>query len=347
MNLPILPPFPPMEAQLVDDLPDGTGWQFEPKWDGFRCLVYRDGDEVYLQSKAGQPLSRYFPEIVEAALNLTPKRFVLDGELIVPVNGALSFDDLLMRIHPAESRIKKLAAATPAVMVVFDLLVDEQGESLTDSVLEKRRTSLEAFADRYFQNEGSIRLSPKTRDASAARRWLSGVGGSMDGVMAKRLDMRYTSGERTGMLKVKVLQTADCVVGGFRYSTKQRVIGSLLLGLYNDQGLLDHVGFVSGITFAMRKELTASLEELIEPPGFTGSAPGGPSRWSTDRSADWKPLAPKLVVEVQYDHFTGGRFRHGCRLVRFRPDKPPEQCTMSQVKRDSAISSLRLLDKAA
>ena len=347
MNLPITPPFPPMEAQLVDELPEGAGWQFEPKWDGFRCLAFRDGADVYLQSKAGQPLSRYFPEIVEAVSALKPQRFVLDGELVVPVKGILSFDDLLMRIHPAASRIKKLATDTPAVMVVFDLLVNEEGKSLIGETLRERRSALESFADRYIREKGLIQLSPAAHSSDAARSWLKGAGGSLDGVMAKRLEMPYMSGERTGMQKVKVLKTADCVVGGFRYAANQPVVGSLLLGLYNGQGLLDHVGFVSGLPFARRKELTPILEDLIEPPGFTGSAPGGPSRWSTERSTQWKPLAPKLVVEVQYDHFTGGRFRHGCRLVRFRPDKPPRQCTMSQVLQESALTSLHVVDRAA
>jgi ATP-dependent DNA ligase len=346
MNLPINPPFPPMEAQLISGLPEGSGWQFEPKWDGFRCLAFRDQDDAYLQSKAGQALGRYFPEILDSILNLRSRTFVLDGELVVPVEAVLSFDALLMRIHPAQSRVRKLAAETPARLIVFDLLIDEEGRSLLDAPLSERRAALESFTREYIGDRVSILLSPATLDRESARRWLKGSGGSLDGVMAKRLDLPYKSGERTGMQKVKVLKTADCVVGGFRYASTERVVGSLLLGLYDDRGLLDHVGFVSGISLARRRDLTATLEALIEPPGFTGSAPGGPSRWSTDRSAEWTPLAPKLVVEVQYDHFTGGRFRHGCKLIRFRPDKAPRQCRMSQVLKENALSSL-VLDRAA
>src|SRR5258708_8361777 len=210
-----------MEAELVKDLPAGEkgGWQYEPKWDGFRCLAFRDGGEVTLQSKAGQPLARYFPEVVESLLSLRPQRFVLDSELVVTVKGMLSFDDLLMRIPPAESRVKKLAAATPATMVVFDLLVDDTGESLISLPLARRRERLESFASKFFPTSENIRLSPAATDPAAAMAWLRGTGGSLDGVVAKRLDLPYMSGERTGMRKIKVLKTADCVGGGFRYGT--------------------------------------------------------------------------------------------------------------------------------
>lgn len=343
MNLPIEPPYPPMEALLVNKLPSGPQWQYEPKWDGFRCLAFRDGDEVYLQSRSGQPLARYFPEVVEAVRALDAPRFVLDSELVVPVKNVLSFDDLLMRIHPAESRIKKLSVEIPALMIVFDLLVDSEGKSLVKSTLRERRPVLEEFNERSLAAEGSIRLSPATTDSSLAETWLRSAGGALDGVIAKRLDMIYRSGERTGMQKIKVLRTVDCVIGGFRYATNARVVGSLLLGLYNEEGLLDHVGFISGIPNSQRKEMTEMLEQLIEPPGFTGKAAGAPSRWSTERSTQWEPLAPELVVEIQYDHFTGGRFRHGCRLLRFRPDKPPRECTIDQVNRESAVSPIGLL----
>jgi ATP-dependent DNA ligase len=337
--------YPPMEALLVPEIPRGGHWQYEPKWDGFRCLVFRDGDQVALQSKSGQPLARYFPEVVESVRRLPGKRFVLDSEIVIPVGKDLSFDDLLQRIHPAESRVRKLAQELPALLIVFDLLADEKGRSLLEETLAQRRPRLEAFARKNFSKGGRIRLSPAARVVDAAQKWLSSAGGALDGVVAKRLDFTYAagSGQRTGMQKVKRLRTVDCVVGGFRYASKSKVVGSLLLGLYDEEGLLHHVGFCSGLTDAKRKELTPKLEALIKPPGFTGAAPGGPSRWSTERTGDWRPLATKLVVEVQYDHFTGGRFRHGTRLLRWRPDKSPKQCTMDQVASRRRKSPLELL----
>lgn len=332
MNLPITPPYPPMEALLVDEVPTGESWHYEPKWDGFRCLIFRDRNEVYLQSKAGQPLARYFPELVEAALALKADRFVLDGEIAIPINNRLSFDDLLMRIHPAASRIKKLSQETPAIFVAFDLLVDPGGKSLVDKTLELRRPALEQFAKKFFAHNRQLRLSPATTDITTAQKWFNTVGTDLDGIIAKRTDVPYISGERTGMQKVKRVRTADCVIGGFRYGSKTTsLVGSLLLGLYDDDGALHHVGFCSGIQNDERPALTKKLEALIQPPGFTGRAPGGPSRWSTERSGEWQPLKPKLVVEVSYDHFTGGRFRHGTSLIRWRPDKAPSQCKMDQV----------------
>lgn len=332
MKLPIKPPFPPMEALLVKEIPSGTNWEYEPKWDGFRCLGFRDGKEVELQSKAGQPLSRYFPEIVEALLKLKPTKFVLDGELVIPVKGGLSFDDLLQRIHPAASRVLKLSRETPAHFIVFDLLVDDGGKSIHELTLIKRRVKLEAFAKKYLSKNATVELSPKTDDIKIARKWLSTTGMKLDGIIAKRLDLPYRSGERDGMQKVKRMRTADCVVGGFRYASKGNVVGSLLLGLYDDEGLLHHIGYTSSFNEADKKELTKKLEPLIAAPGFTGNAPGGPSRWSTDRTGDWKPLKTKLVVEVQFDHFSGGRFRHGTRFLRWRPEKKPKQCTFEQVR---------------
>jgi ATP-dependent DNA ligase len=345
MSLPIQPPFPPMEALLVDEVPSAGQWQYEPKWDGFRCLVFRDGKSVYLQSKSGQPLGRYFPELLELFGALKTARFVLDGEIAIPVEGHFSFDDLLQRIHPAESRVRKLAREFPAIFIAFDLLVGPDGKSLVKRGLRERRPKLEAFARKFFAANEQLRLSPATTDLRQARAWLEGAGGNLDGIIAKRLDCEYKSGERTGMEKIKKLRTADCVVGGFRYAEKREVVGSLLLGLYDEQGLLDHVGFCSGIKEPERKALTARLEKLIEPPGFTGRAPGGLSRWSTRRSMEWQPLRPELVVEVSYDHFTGGRFRHGTRLLRWRPDKKPRQCTFEQVEAGPAIT-LELLKAA-
>lgn len=332
MNLPIQPPYLPMEALLVEEVPTGEDWQYEPKWDGFRCLMFRDRDEVYLQSKAGQPLARYFPELVDAALALKAERFVLDGEIAIPIHDRLSFDDLLMRIHPAASRIQRLSKETPAIFVAFDLLVDAQGKSLLDETLERRRPLLEQFAKKFFPNNRQIRLSPASTDLPAAQKWLNTVGTDLDGIIAKRIDVPYISGERTGMQKVKRVRTADCVIGGFRYGSKTKtLVGSLLLGLYDDDGALHHVGFCSGLKNEEKPALTKKLEALVQSPGFTGRAPGGPSRWSTERSGEWQPLKPKLVVEVSYDHFTGGRFRHGTSLIRWRPDKAPSQCKMDQV----------------
>jgi ATP-dependent DNA ligase len=341
MGLPISFDYPVMEAATAETLPKGPQWQYEPKWDGFRCLAFRDGDQIELRSKSDQPLTRYFPELATALRDLGAQQFVLDGEIAIQRAGQLSFDDLLMRIHPAESRVRKLAEETPATFYCFDLLVDERGQSLTDKPLAERRSALDRFAERYF--EGSIQLSPATLDDAAAARWLRTGGGPLDGVVAKRLDLAYQSGLRTGMVKIKHLRTTDCVVGGFRYGAHSKLVGSLLLGLYDNEGLLHHVGFCSGLKTAEKPQLTERLEKLIGPPGFTGRAPGGPSRWATERSAEWQPLRPELVVEVQYDHFTGGRFRHGTRLMRWRPDKAPARCVMEQVTGDPVTppSSIR------
>jgi ATP-dependent DNA ligase len=342
MALPIKRTFAPMEALSVEAIPEGKEWQYEPKWDGFRCLAFRDGDKVQLQSKSGQPLARYFPEIVEAVRALKPKQFVLDGELVIVAGDKLSFDDLLLRLHPAESRVRKLAAQTPATFIAFDLLVDERGKSFASEPLSTRRLALEKFAAKHFKG-GALRLSPATNDVTEARRWLGTGGGTLDGVIAKRNDVPYASGDRTGMQKIKLLRTADCVVGGFRYAEKKDYVGSLLLGLYDESGALNHVGFCSGIKAADREALTKKLEKLIKPPGFTGRAPGGPSRWATKRSTEWQPLKPTLVAEVEFDHVSGERFRHGTRFVRWRPDKDPRQCTMDQMaqKKSRALEMLR------
>jgi ATP-dependent DNA ligase len=345
MALPIGTSYEPMNALLVAKLPTGD-WQYEPKWDGFRCLTFRDGPKVELRSKSGQPLARYFPEVVESLLNVDADRFVLDGELVIPDGAGLSFDALLQRIHPSQSRITKLSRQTPALLILFDLLVDGGGKLLADQPLRERRAVLESFYSRYLGHDDRFALSPATTRLATARRWLSGAGAALDGVIAKQTTLAYQSGNRKGMVKVKQLRTADCVVGGFRYASKQKgVAGSLLLGLYNEHGLLDHVGFCSAFKQEERKKLAAMLEPLVSAPGFTGQAPGGPSRWSTERSTDWKPLAPKLVVEVQYDHFTGGRFRHGTRFLRWRPDKAPRQCLMTQVRQEAAVGPLRLLSR--
>jgi ATP-dependent DNA ligase len=330
LDLPVRPVFPPMEAAAVQAMPGGEGWLFEPKWDGFRCLAFRDGSRVVLQSKSGQPLARYFPEVVEALGALPLERFVLDGEIVLFAEGRLDFDGLLQRMHPAASRIRKLAAEAPGTDLVFDLLVDEVGAHVGEP-LERRRERLEAFFGR-LPGKGLIRLSPATRDREIAERGMRELGAvGLDGVVAKRLDASYRSGERTSMQKIKRLRTADCVVGGFRYGKSSRDVGWLLLGLYDDDGRLDHVGFAASFTAEERRALVPIVEALIEPPGFTGNAPGGPSRWSPERSSEWQPRRPTLVCEVRYDHFSGGRFRHGTRFLRWRPDQAPAQCTYAQL----------------
>jgi ATP-dependent DNA ligase len=346
MTLPLSTDYAAMEAKLVAKLPEGAQWQYEPKWDGFRCLAFKDDASIALRSKAGQPLERYFPEIVAAVQALPAKRCVLDGELVVPEGDALSFDELLMRIHPAASRVQKLARERPALYIVFDLLVDERGMALVGQPLAQRRTALERFAARQFEGAPAFRLSRVTSSLAEVDRWFGALGSGLDGAVAKRTDLAYQSGERTGMQKYKRMRSADCVVGGFRYGAKTDVVGSLLLGLFDADGLLHHVGFTSNIPASEREALTRRLEKLAGGPGFTGRAPGGPSRWSTERSGEWQPLQTKLVAEVQYDHFSGGRFRHGTKFLRWRPDKAPAQCTLAQVAQESA-ATLSLLAPGA
>jgi ATP-dependent DNA ligase len=337
------PPLPPMEARSVEEIPTGDHWQYEPKWDGFRCIAFRDRDQVYLQSKNGQPLARYFPDVTDAVAALPAKHFVVDGELVVPISGALSFDELQLRLHPAASRVQKLTKAHPATYIVFDLLA-ENGDSYLKERLQERRELLEKFARSNFRSAKTLRLSPATTNLQIANKWFKQTGGDLDGIIAKRLDAAYASGERTAAVKVKQIRTADCVVGGFRYARGSRLIGSLLLGLYEEDGLLHHVGFTSAFKREQRGELTKKFEALRKPPGFTGNAPGGPSRWSTERTGEWEPVDPRVVVEVAYDHFTGGRFRHGTKLLRWRPDKDPRQCTMDQVEHREG-KSLALLQR--
>src|SRR5438270_4653946 len=333
-------PLTAMEARSVDTIPRGPQWQYEPKWDGFRCLLSRDGENVDLRSKSGEGLVRYFPELVDAALKLKAETFLLDGEIVVPHGKAFSFDDLLQRIHPAASRVTKLSRETPALYLAFDLLASPQDDKLSRQALSRRRPALEAFAKSQFKSNPRFRLSPATTSYAMAQTWLRRAGGGCDGVIAKRLDLSYQSGNRDGMQKIKNFRSADCVVGGFRYATNKvdgkKVVGSLLLGLYDDDGLLHHVVFTSAIKQREKTALTAKLEPLIAKPGFTGNAPGGPSRWSTDRSTQWCPLKPKLVVEVAYDHFSGERFRHGTSILRWRPDKAPRQCTFDQLNQKAA-----------
>ncbi len=317
----------PMEAKLVADLPDDGAWQFEPKWDGFRALVFRRDDDVEIMSKSGKPLSRYFPEIVHLVRNVDCREFTLDGELILPIGGVLSFDALQARLHPAASRIERLSRETPAQLMLFDCLMAE-GRNLLDRSLAERRFHLEVFHQAY--GGPSLLLSDRTLDIGVARSWLARGGGALDGVVAKRLDEPYRFGERA-MLKVKQHRSADCVVGGFRRVKEGEGVASLLLGLYDDAGRLNHVGFTSGIAASERTGLLGRLEPLIEAPGFTGKTPGGPSRWNDGQESEWEPLRSDLVVEVLYDQVTGGRFRHGTKLLRWRPDKAPGQCLMDQL----------------
>jgi ATP-dependent DNA ligase len=334
---------PPMEARSAERLPaDGGPWQYEPKWDGFRCLAFKAGDAVDLRAKSGKPLGRYFPEVVAMLRHVAAERFVVDGELVIDIAGRPSFDALQLRLHPAESRIRKLSAETPACLILFDMLVSPDGSPLMDESLKVRRLALEAFVKKVAVPHRLV-LSPRTTDRRRAERWLDDVGvGATDGVVAKRLSDRYQPGERA-MIKVKRLRTADCVVGGFRYESASREVGSLLLGLYDADGKLNHVGFTSSIADEERTALTRKLEALRKPPGFTGKAPGGPSRWSTERSGEWEPLRPKLVVEVRFDHVTGERFRHGTRLMRWRPDKAPRQCTLEQIEPCATSRQLSLM----
>jgi ATP-dependent DNA ligase len=378
LNLPIQPPYPPAEAKSVKDLPREAGWLYEPKWDGFRCLAFRRDDEVVLQSKAGQPLGRYFPEIVAALLALPARKFVLDGEIVIRQGGGLDFDALLQRIHPAASRIQRLSRETPATYMVFDLVVNAKGRSLAAAPLSARRMALQEFAagnlseepDRRRSKKATlhptlrsggerIMLSPASSDFATAEKWMhEGAASGWDGVVAKRLNCEYMSGERTGMVKIKRIRTADCVVGGFRWARRAKnssdetanskkadsenagprkrpteKVGSLLLGLYNKNGELDHIGFSASFTREERKKLKSILKPFMGGTGFSGKAPGGPSRWTRDaRDTEWFPLKPKLVGEFQYDHFSGGRFRHGTKFLRWRPDKKPEQCTMEQIR---------------
>ncbi len=318
----------PMEALLVAELPDGPGWQYEPKWDGFRCIAVRDGAEVALWSKSGKPLGRYFPEVVAMIARLGADHVIIDGELVIESANGLDFDALQMRLHPAESRINKLAGETPATLIAFDLL-REAGEDLSTYPLSDRRKRLEALLG--DEEEGALLLSPATTELTTAVDWLARTGGALDGVIGKRLGDAYRPGERA-MVKVKQHRSADCVVGGFRYDSAKANMASLLLGLYDDAGKLDHVGFCSSFSAAEKAAWTPELEALIEAPGFTGSRPDKPSRWNRDKAPEWQPLRPEIVVEVMYDQVTSGRFRHGTRLLRRRPDKAPEQCRAEQLR---------------
>lgn len=325
----------PMEAKSVPTLPEGSAWLYEPKWDGFRCIAFRNNGSIELRSKSGQSLGRYFPEIVESLSRIKAKRFVLDGELVIQAGRAVSFDDLLQRIHPAKSRVERLSKETPASYVLFDLLLSDTGENLTGKSLPARREKLLQFQQRYLREFKDIVVTPSTESALEAKRWLISSDNHLDGVIAKRTDMPYQSGNRLGMVKVKHKRTADCVIGGFRYGANSKEVGSLLLGLYDESGELHHVGFTSTIGWEEREKLTRLLEKLKTENSFTINVPGAPSRWSTERSADWVPLKPQIVLEVQFDQVSNGRFRHATKLIRWRPDKLPVQCTLEQIEKQT------------
>ena len=331
-----------MELRSVADIPGGPGWQYEPKWDGFRCIAQRDGDTIELASKNGRPLARYFPEVVRALADLRSTRFIVDGELVVPVAGALSFDALQQRIHPAASRVTLLARTTPAFYLTFDLLALD-GSDFTTQPLAERRKQLEDFAH-SFPSGGRLRLSPATSDRGIVEGWFRRVGGALDGVVAKRIDLPYRSGTRDGGVKVKQVRTADCVVGGFRYTASREAVASLLLGLYDTAGRLDYVGFCSAFSDEERRLLIGRLMPYLGVSGFSGNAPGETeSRWSRgERDRSYVALRPELVLEVAFDQVTGGRIRHGTRPLRWRTDKSPSQCTADQL--DLSGSALELVD---
>ncbi|HEV7240743.1 MAG TPA: ATP-dependent DNA ligase [Thermoanaerobaculia bacterium] len=344
MRLPFDPPLPPMLSSAAAALPVGDGWQFEPKWDGFRTLVFRDGDEILLQSRDEKPMNRYFPELIAPLTATLPERCVVDGEIVIVGEHGLDFEALLLRIHPAASRVKLLASQMPASYVAWDLLALDD-EDLREVPLEERRKKLEKV---MAKASAPVHLSPATRDRALAEDWFQRFeGAGLDGVMAKRLDSAYRAGERT-MIKVKHSRTADCVVAGFRWHKKGAgtMVGSLLLGLYDDEGKLHHVGVTSAFTNAVRMQLVQELAPLREnalenhPWRHWAEAmqhegqrlPGGSSRWNRGKDLSWEPLRPERVCEVAFDHMQGTRFRHGARFVRWRPDKPPEDCRYDQLE---------------
>jgi ATP-dependent DNA ligase len=314
-----------MEAELVEELPTGE-WQYEPKWDGFRGVLENLRGELHLWSRNGRPLLRYFPELAEVGALLPPES-ALDGEIIISREGKLEFDQLQLRLHPAESRIKRLSAEIPSDYVAFDMLV-WKGKPVHQLPLEKRRRELEQKASKF-------RLSPVTRDPKQAAKWLDRLEqAGLDGVIAKRLGMPYRPGSREAVVKVKPYKTADCAIVGFRWSDKaDGRISTLLLGLYDDDGSLDFVGHCSGFPAPVRRELEAELPKMLAPGKLSEKRiPGGQSRWSRGKELDWNPVRPELVIEVRFDKLEGNRFRHGTKFIRFRPDKDPAQCTWDQVR---------------
>ncbi|MDQ3880252.1 MAG: ATP-dependent DNA ligase [Chloroflexota bacterium] len=348
MQLPVMPPVEPMLAKLTPAIPDGEGWMYEPKWDGFRALVFRDGDEVYLQSRDLKPLDRYFPELRPQLAALSARRFVLDGEIVIATpQGALDFEALLLRIHPAASRVAMLAEQTPASFVAFDLVAHDD-DDLRDRPFADRRSRLEAVMSGA---PASVHLTPATTDRATATDWFHRFeGAGLDGVIGKRLDDPYRPGQRE-MLKIKHLRTADCVVPGFRWHKNGpgTMVGSLLLGLWNAHGHLQHVGVTSSFSNDERRRLVAFLEPY-RTEGLDGHPwadwaiaeqeaalagrrlPGATSRWNRGKDLSWQPLRPELVCEVAFDHLQGERFRHAATFKRWRPDKPPDACRYDQLE---------------
>src|SRR5687767_11392806 len=347
MRLPFAPPLAPMLSSAADALPGGQGWQFEPKWDGFRTLVFRDGDEILLQSRDEKPMNRYFPELLAPLAANLPPRCVVDGEIVIVGAAGLDFEALLLRIHPAASRVKLLAAQMPASFVAWDLLALGD-EDLRPSPLAERRERLE---QQLAGSAPPVHLSPATRDRALAEDWFRRFeGAGLDGVMAKRLDQPYRPGERA-MIKVKHARTADCVVAGFRWHKNGpgTMVGSLLLGLYDDAGTLHHVGVTAAFTTAVRRKLVEELAPLREgaleghpwrdwadaqdEASVRGQRlPGATSRWNRGKDLSWVALRPERVCEVSYDHMQGDRFRHAAQFVRWRPDKPPRECRYDQLE---------------
>jgi len=347
MTLPIKPPIEPMLAKLTSEIPDADGgWIYEPKWDGFRALVFFDGTDAYIQSRDLKPLNRYFPEL-QAGFERSLKRpMVLDGEVIIVADGRLNFDALQMRIHPAESRVRKLAEETPASFVAFDLLADGDVD-LRKTPFGERRERMVALVG---ESREPAHVTPATVDRGEAQRWFETFeGAGLDGIIAKRLDMPYLPGQRA-MLKIKHLRTADCVIGGFRWykDSVGKAVGSLLLGLYDDGGVLHHVGHTSSFKADEKRALVDKLRPHItdEDVGFgPGRTPGEPSRWTGKKDLSWVRLRPELVCEVAFDHLQGDRFRHAATFLRWRTDKPPEACTFEQIEETPAYEFLKIFEK--
>jgi ATP-dependent DNA ligase len=336
-----MPPVAPMLAKLARELPESEDLVYEPKWDGFRCIVFRDGDEVELGSRNERPLTRYFPELIEPLLGALPRRAVVDGEIVIAGQRGLDFDALLQRIHPAASRVELLARTTPASFVAFDLLATGDRD-LRSSPLRQRRSLLEGA---LASARAPIHLTPATTDPAVARDWFGRFeGAGLDGVVAKGLDDPYRENERV-MMKVKHERTADCVVAGFRWHKSGPVVGSLLLGLFDDAGVLHHVGVTASFTMARRRELVDELEAhrrpsldghpweaWAAPATSSGRTPGAPSRWNAKKDLSWEPLTPDLVCEVAYDNLQGDRFRHATTFRRWRPDRQTSTCTYAQLE---------------
>lgn len=321
MALPLKPPVKPQLARSAKTLPEGDEWRYEPKWDGFRTIVFREGDDVHLQSRNGRPMNRYFPEVPPQIATLAADRVVLDGELIVVVDGIQEFDLLSQRIHPAASRVEMLAGETPAAFVAFDVLAEGK-KSLLKLPYEERRERLEEIVE---EDGGPVQLTPMTADRKGADTWLAG---HSEGVVAKEADARYLPGERTGMVKIKRVRTADCVVAAFRFGKAEGTVGSLILGMYDDAGKLHVVGHTSSFTAKKKRELV----EFLEPYRTGEHGQGEPSRWKSDEELVWEGLRPELVCEIEFDHITGQRIRHGTKFKRWRDDKEPAECKLDQLR---------------